>query len=451
LVLFLTALLFTSQLAFAQFAQQGPKLVGTGAVGLYQGQSVALSADGNTAIVGGWGDHSDIGAAWVFTRSRGVWTQQGDKLVGTDAVGQAAQGYSVGLSSDGNTAIVGGPGDSGMGAAWVYIRSNGVWTQQGSKLVGTGASGDAGQGSSVALSADGNTAIIGGPNDKVDRDCNTIGAAWVFTRSGGVWTQQGDKLVGSGASGPVSQGSSVALSADGSTAIVGGFFGVPDDSAWVFTRSGGVWTQQGSKLVVIGAVGSAQQGSSVALSGDGNTAIVGGPNDNVVDSSGNSIGAAWVFTRSGGVWTQQGSKLVGTGAVGSAQQGSSVALSGDGNTASSGGLPITHKALMIRRSPAAARHTSSGRRGSLPAATVCGPSRAANWSAPARLEGRTKAGLSRSPPTATPPSWAGLATIRPSGPRGSLSSRRWNSPPPPTSSAQAIQAAPSLPHHSNIN
>ena len=81
------ALLFSSQLALAQFTQQGPKLVGTGATGgAEQGLSVAVSADGNTAIVGGWSDNSSTGAAWVYTRSSGVWTQQGSKLVGTGAV-----------------------------------------------------------------------------------------------------------------------------------------------------------------------------------------------------------------------------------------------------------------------------------------------------------------------------------------------------------------------------
>src|SRR5258708_3501462 len=67
---------------------QGPKLFGTGAVGgAQQGFSVALSSDGNTAIVGGFADSSSAGAAWVFTRSGGVWAQQGDKLVGTGSVG----------------------------------------------------------------------------------------------------------------------------------------------------------------------------------------------------------------------------------------------------------------------------------------------------------------------------------------------------------------------------
>ena len=340
------------QLAPAQFFQQGQKLVGTGAVGsTNQGMSVALSADGNTAIVGGPGPNNadrdrspfggPAGGAWVFTRTGGVWTQQGHKLVGTTREyggGLWSQGASVALSADGNTAIVGGPSDNRTtGAAWAFTRSGDVWTQQGDKLVGTGAyrAGEVplplGQGMSVALSADGNTAIVGGWRAE---------AAWVFTRSGGVWTQQGNKLVGTGAMGSTRQGMSVALSADGDTAIVGGW---SDNSktgaAWAFTRRGGVWTQQGNKLVGTGAVGSARQGMSVALSADGNTAIVGGPGDNPWDRSVpfglGPAGAAWVFGRSAGVWTQQGNKLVGTG---SARRGMSVALSADGNIAIVGGI-----------------------------------------------------------------------------------------------------------------
>jgi antibiotic biosynthesis monooxygenase (ABM) superfamily enzyme len=309
--------------------QQGSKLVGTGAVGpAEQGWSVALSADGKTAVVGGVADNATVGAAWVYTRSGDVWSQQGSKLVGAGAVGHAGQAVSVALSDDGNTAVVGGPWDnSGSGAVWVHTRSGTVWTQQGSKLVGTGAIGHAGQGVSIALSADGNTAIVGGPGDN-----SGIGALWIYTRNGGVWTQQGSKLVGKGAVGNAGQGRSVALSDDGNTAIVGG---VKDNAgigaAWIYTRSGGAWTQLGSKLVGTGAVGSAGQGISVALSADGKTAIVGGPADN------SGTGAAWLYARSGDVWTQQGSKLVGKGAVGNAGQGGSVALSADGNTAVVGG------------------------------------------------------------------------------------------------------------------
>src|SRR5262249_57225348 len=124
-------------------------------------------------------------------------------------------------------------------------------------------------GAPVAPPRAGNAAIIGGPRDK-----RTTGAAWVSARSGSIWTQEGDRRVGSGAGEPPlppGQGISVALSADGNTAIVGGWGA---EGAWVFTRSGATWTQQGKKLVGSGAVGKARQGMSVALSADGNTAIV---------------------------------------------------------------------------------------------------------------------------------------------------------------------------------
>jgi hypothetical protein len=329
LALIFATLLAPAEPTLADFTQSGNKLVGTGATGsAEQGSSVALSGDGSTAIVGGRADDSNTGAAWVFTRNGAGWTQQGSKLVGTDGVG-TGQGWSVALSADGNTTIVGGLFAGTAGAVWVFTRSNGLWTQQGNKLVATGGVGSVGPGRSVALSADGNTAIVGGSADN-----SNTGAAWVFVRSNGVWSQQGNKLVGTGAGGSAQQGWSVALSGDGNTAIIGG----PADNnnagggaTWVFTRSNGVWSQQGSKLIGTGAVGTAQQGYRVALSGDGNTAIIGGFSDN------SNTGAAWVFVRSNGVWSQQGNKLVGQGAQGSAEQGRSVTLSGDGNTAFVGG------------------------------------------------------------------------------------------------------------------
>jgi len=79
--------------------------------------------------VGGVEDKSYSGAAWVYSRSGTVWTQQANKLVGTDAIGSAGQGHSVALSADGNTAIVGGLADNRVrGAAWVYRRRGGVAT-----------------------------------------------------------------------------------------------------------------------------------------------------------------------------------------------------------------------------------------------------------------------------------------------------------------------------------
>ncbi len=341
------AAIVLAQAAAAQFVQQGSKLVGWDAGGSgRQGFSVAISADGNTAILTGPYDNGSRGAAWVFTRSAGAWSQQGAKLVGAGAVGAAQQGWSVAISADGNTAIVGGNNDSsGVGAAWVFARSGGVWSQQGGKLLGTGAVGYAEQGTSVAISGDGNTAIVGGPGDNYDNiQPPRPGAVWVFTRSGGVWSQQGAKLVGTGAVGYAEQGTSVAISADGNTAIVGGPAarstggGYDGGAAWVFVRNGGVWLQQGGPLTDPDVIAHARQGASVAISGDGSTAIVGEPGDQTVVTPDwpLSAGAAWVFTRSGGVWSQQGGKLVGTDAV-YAAQGSAVAISGDGNTVVIGG------------------------------------------------------------------------------------------------------------------
>jgi hypothetical protein len=325
------------------FVQQGALLVGNGvAVGLPDASAVALSADGNTAILGDTetNDHSASngapqGGAWVFVRQNGAWTQQGPKLVSVAAAQDNQNvnaawnatffGQSVALSGDGNTALIGAPYEGvTIGATWAFVRNGNTWSQQPTKLVGSGSAGDTvAQGASLALSADGNTAIVGGTGDN-----SGTGAVWIFVRSGSGWTQQGPKLVGSGATGPARQGSSVRLSTDGNTAVIGG----PADNngigaAWVFTRSGGRWTQQGLKLVGSGAVAPAKQGTSVALSGDGNTIIVGGPFDK--DADNNDIGAVWVFARSGSAWSQQGSKLAGSAL--NSGWGRSVALSASGD------------------------------------------------------------------------------------------------------------------------
>jgi hypothetical protein len=254
----------------------------------YLGVAVAASADGNTAIIGAPGDHDYLGAALIFTRSGGVWTQQGPKLIGASALGSAQQGYSVAISADGNTAIVGGPSDDmNVGAVWVYTRIAGVWSQQGGKLVGSDRVGASFQGSSVTISADGNTVVVGGAGDN-----SHIGAAWVFTRTDGVWSQQGPKLVGSDAVGTAFQGAAVAISGDARSLVLGG----PGDdqysgAAWVFTRSNGTWSQIGSKLVASTAAARAQHGTAVAISGNGATFVVGAPADG-------STGAAWVFSNS---------------------------------------------------------------------------------------------------------------------------------------------------------
>ena len=311
------------------WTQAGGKLTGTGNVGAAnEGWSVALSGDGNTAIVGGDQDNTGIGAAWVFTQSGGVWTQQAE-LTASDETGAGAFGFAVALSSDGNTALIGGDADnSNVGATWVFARNGNSWAQVGSKLIGTGAAGGTPQqGSAVALSSNATTALIGGFGDNAN-----VGAVWVFAQSGGVWSQAGTKLTAGDEAGAGVFGAALALSADGNTALIGGYGDNADTgAAWVFTQSGGVWSQVGSKLIGTGAAGTARQGFAVALSGDAGTAAIGGPEDNSFN------GATWVFTQSGGSWTQRGSKLTGTGAIGAAEQGLAVALSSDGTTLIAGG------------------------------------------------------------------------------------------------------------------
>ncbi len=157
------AVLVLSLPLFAQFSQQGPKLTATATLGnATQGFSVSVSGGGSTAIVGAPFDADRTGAAWIWNRSGQNWTL-GAKLVSPEASGAAYQGYSAAISGDGLTAIVGGPGDTTTtGAAWIWVRDGGNWTQQ-AKLVGSGSLGRAQQGVSVALSGDGNTAIVGGP------------------------------------------------------------------------------------------------------------------------------------------------------------------------------------------------------------------------------------------------------------------------------------------------
>ncbi len=296
------------------------------------GFSVAVSGDGNTALVGTRRTHSAAGAVWVFVRSDGVWTQQGPALVGgeeaegsegggcasPEAEGpECSFGRSVALSADGDTALIGGANDDGgRGAAWVFTRKGSTWSQQGGELLGGEELGDGHFGRSVALSGDGSTALIGGAAAP-----QTRGAAWVFTRSGSSWEQQGPPLGG----GSGHFGRSVALSGDGDTALVGSpGDGEGEGALWFFTRNGSTWLQDGAPAAAAEEDGAAGLGSSVALSADGTLALAGGSGDD------EGLGAAWSFSRTPAGFAQQGPKLTGAGETGAAEFGYSVALAGDG-------------------------------------------------------------------------------------------------------------------------
>jgi hypothetical protein len=322
---------------------QTQKLLASGAVGEGGfGAGVALSADGKTALIGGPFDNNKRGAAWVFTRSAELFSQQAELVGGSSESGQGTFGWSVALSETGETALVGGPAEeSGKGAAWVFTRSGTTWEQQ-RKLTGPGEEGSAEFGYSVALSGKGSLALIGGPCDgaksggaKLLLPCEpTVGAAWAFARSGVTWKLDGEsKLTGTKQTGAGSLfGSSVALSLDGKTALIGGENdNKATGAAWVFSHPAeGTWTQE-EKLTGAGETEEAFFGKSVALSGDGKTALVGAIGDSA------DVGAAWAFVLAGGKWTPEEPKLTGGNAVGKSLFGAGVALSEDGSTAVIGG------------------------------------------------------------------------------------------------------------------
>jgi hypothetical protein len=396
------------------------------------GRAVALSGDGNTLAVGARfedsaaagidGNQADdcapiplppapppvmlncaanSGAVYVFTRSAGVWTQQAyikasnpgggawdpfDPILfpeGTDTYLPGDQfGFSVALNSDGNTLVVGAPtedsdangigGDQNddsaedAGAVYVFTRSGITWTQQ-QYIKASNSDGADEFGYAVALSGNGNTLAVGarleegsgtGVNPPANNSASSAGAAYVFTRSGSTWSQQA--YVKASNTGVDDQfGYSVALSADGNKLAVGAPFedsnatGVggnqADNSAsssgavYVYTRSGS-WTHQA--YVKASNTGAGDDfGTSVALSGDGNTLAVGAPLErsiatgiggNQADDSVDEAGAVYTFTWNGSAWSQLAYVKV-TPSVDPTDLafdsfGAAVALSNDGNT-----------------------------------------------------------------------------------------------------------------------
>lgn len=284
------------------------------------GVSVALSGD--TAVVGAFFDDdagSNSGSAHVYIRSGGVWIPQ-QKLTASDAAANDLFGISVSVSGD--TAVVGATGDAdagaSSGAAYVFARTAGVWSQQQKLIASDAAMGD-GFGYSVSVSGD--TAVVGSTGD--DDAGPSSGAVYVFVRSGGVWTEQ-QKLTASDAAADDQFGFSVSLSGD--TVVVGAYLddvgGVEIGSAYVFVRTGGVWTEQ-QKLNASDATVNDRFAWDVAV--DGDTAVVGAIFD---DDGGGDSGSAYVFVRAGNVWTEE-QKLTASDGAGGDRFGLSVAVEGD--------------------------------------------------------------------------------------------------------------------------
>ena len=333
---------FSTKTSFFVSVQQAQLLASDRADSDLFGSSIALSGDGNTCAVGAnSADPSGIsnaGAAYIFTRSGSTWTQQ-TKLIASDKAINDYFGYSVALSSDGNTCAVGAnsadpSGITDAGAAYIFTRSGVNWTQQAKLTASDGANYDY-FGFSIALSSDGNTCAVGAyANDP--SGITDAGAAYIFTRSGVNWSQQAQLLASDKAANDYF-GYSVALSSDGNTCAVGAYANDPSGisnagAAYIFTRSGSTWTQQ-TKLIASDRADSDLFGSSIALSGDGNTCAVGAYAN---DPSGiNAAGAAYIFTRSGTTWSQQ-AQLLASDRADSDYFGFSIALSSDGNTCAVG-------------------------------------------------------------------------------------------------------------------
>ena len=256
----------------------------------WQGNAVAISGDGLTIMFGGFLDNAGEGASWAFAYSAGTWSQVGSKLVGSNDDASSYQGSACALSYDGTTGVATGYYDNGqVGAAWIWTFSAGTWSQEGAKLVASDAVSPTQMGYSAGISYDGNTVVVGGYQDN-----SFQGAAWVFQRSGGTWSQQGNHLIGSGGTPDAFQGIAVGISGDGKTIISGG----QNDQAgigsiWVFTLSGGTWSQAGIRYRGNDLVGSSLMGATASLSADASTIAAGGWEDNDLGTGGQ--GAAWIF------------------------------------------------------------------------------------------------------------------------------------------------------------
>ena len=384
--------IYSSNLSFTTFPVQEAyaKASNTGEWDAF-GYSVAISGD--TMVVGaGWEDSGttginstpdesaeDAGAVYVFTRSGDVWSQQA--YLKPEAVGstQAFDSFGISVAISGDTLVVGAfcedssttginsaanEASADSGAAYVFVRSAGVWSQQAYlKADAVGDTQESDQfGISVGISGD--TIVVGawnedsgtlGINSTADEASADSGAAYVFTRSGTTWSQQAYLKPGTvGDTQEFDQfGTSVAISGD--TIVVGaynedsdtlGINSVANDTldfnsgaAYVFTRSGTTWSQEA--YLKPDAVGDTQAGDAfgfnVAISGD--TLVVGACNEDSdttgIDSAANEAsadsGAAYVFVRSAGVWSQQ--TYLKPDAVGTTQEsdqfGRSLAISGD--------------------------------------------------------------------------------------------------------------------------
>jgi len=293
---------FVYVLSGTTWVQQAKLLANDGATADKFGYSVAIGE--NTIVIGAFNDDSPLsnaGSAYVFVRNGTTWTFQ-QKLTAGDATADDQFGSAVAVSGD--TAVVGAhfadlPGNSAAGAAYVYTRTGTVWAQV-QKLIPVGGVvlGDS-FGESLAISGD--KLVVGSPGADVPE--TAAGSVYVFVGSGGSFVQQQRISIADGTNGD-NFGFSVAI--EGNT-LIGG---APQDTpivaqpafgaAYVFEFNGGTWTQQ-QKLTASDGTTFDRFGWSVGVSD--NVAVVGAREDDT--AAGPDAGSAYVFTRTGTIWTQQ--------------------------------------------------------------------------------------------------------------------------------------------------
>jgi len=261
---------------------------------------VSVSIAGDYAIIGAYnediGGNTDQGAAYIFTRQSEGWKEQA-KLIAAD--GGANDNFGINVSISGDYAIIGSPKATGVwtlqGAAYIFFRSGTTWSQQARLTAADGIIGDF-FGTSVSI--DGDYAIIGTPNARLFYA--NQGAAYIFIRNSATWSQQA-KLSYAGGQFNDYFGNSVTIS--GNYAVIGtpyfDWFFPNQGAAFVFVRSGTVWTSQ-QMIIANDGLQDDYFGSSVSIHGD--YIVAGAPND---DGAFVNQGSAYIFNRSGTAWTQR--------------------------------------------------------------------------------------------------------------------------------------------------
>jgi len=264
----------------------------------YFGWRVDISDDGTYAIVGAWWDDvvgADTGSASIFRRTGTNTWDTGYTITAGDPATNSYFGRSVAISGDGNYAVVGAWGlNSSQGAVYIFNRTGTNTWSQVNKIVKPGALQYTSQqfGQSVDISYDGTYFIAGADQNRIN--VQTQGSAYIFKRTGTSW-DTGTVIIASDAS-SARFGYQVKISSDGgyvlATAYTDDTFATDAGSAYIFKRTGTNTWDTGVKLVASDAAARDYFGSSAGISGDGTYAIVGAYGN---QDAGSSTGSAYIF------------------------------------------------------------------------------------------------------------------------------------------------------------